>query len=248
MHHLKYDILAQIEIHSPNGIKRCFDEGINPNEILHGLPLIGHLITNYLRSERFADCINVFETYGLVYEDTFLLTLLKDDGYNFEKCLSSSPDLLNKKYNLPCTFTPLEEASLMHICAEYILINCANILINFGVDLNAKCKIDDNGFGGHTPLFHTVNQYNNYCQPMMHLLIDHGADVNITLKGLIWGKSFQWETYLPDVNLISYTLAGLLPQFQRNQKDIYGTISILMKQKYGIEYTHDNVPNKYLSF
>ena len=71
--------------------------------------------------------------------------------------------------------------------------------------------------------------------------------MNITVKGLIWGKGYEWETFIPSVNPISYAMMGLLRQFQRTERHIYEVVSLLLKAKYGTTYFPNNVPNKYLS-
>jgi hypothetical protein len=63
--------------------------------------------------------------------------------------LSYRKDALLKKYSFDCTFTPLYEVSLLHICAEYNHLACAEILVKHGADINSKAGFDDNGFGGH---------------------------------------------------------------------------------------------------
>lgn len=81
----------------------------------------------------------------------------------------------------------------------------------------------------------------------MKLLVTQNADLAITVKGLIWGKGYEWETFIPSVNPISYAMMGLLRQFQRTERQIYEVVSILLKTEYGIEFFPANVPNKYLS-
>lgn len=81
----------------------------------------------------------------------------------------------------------------------------------------------------------------------MHFLISQKADLTCTVKGLVWGKGYEWETFIPSVNPISYAMMGLLRQFQRTDSQIYEVVSVLMKEKYGIEYRASNIPNKYLS-
>jgi len=81
---------------------------------------------------------------------------------------------------------------------------------------------------------------------MMRFLIERSADLMITVKGLIWGKGYEWETFIPSVNPLSYAMMGLLRQFQRNETQVYEIISILMKAAYGIDYNPANVPNAYL--
>ena len=81
----------------------------------------------------------------------------------------------------------------------------------------------------------------------MNYLISESADLTLTVKGLIWGKGYEWETFIPCVNPISYAMMGLLRQFQRTEKMIYEVVTILLKAAYGIDYSPPNIPNKYLS-
>jgi len=121
------------------------------------------------------------------------------------------------------------------------------MLVQHGADINAKAGMDSNGFGGQTPIFHSVNQHANNSIEVMKLLVTQNADLAITVKGLIWGKGYEWETFIPSVNPISYAMMGLLRQFQRTERQIYEVVSILLKTEYGIEFFPANVPNKYLS-
>ena len=52
--------------------------------------------------------------------------------------------------------TPVAGGTLLHLAIEYDDIDVARWLIERGADVNAKAAIDADGFGGHTPLFHTV--------------------------------------------------------------------------------------------
>ena len=79
------------------------------------------------------------------------------------------------------------------------------------------------------------------------ILVSLNADLTLTVKGLVWGKGYDWETFIPSVNPVSYAMMGLLRQFQRTEPQIYEIVTILMKAKYGIEYAPSNIPNKYLN-
>src|SRR5450631_2093732 len=112
-------IIGEFEIHSVRGIKECFNLGVNPNEKIQGKPLIHELMNMYLRSPEFKRCIQVFVDYGLEFEDKVLLSVLLDDPVSLERYLDENPALIHTTYSFPCTFTPLRDASLLHICAEY---------------------------------------------------------------------------------------------------------------------------------
>ncbi len=239
-------IVGDIECHDLEGIRNCFESGISPNDSFKNEPLFLTMVNMYFRGPLFKDCIKLFVEYGLEFDDKVLLSVLLDDAITLDELLKNDGKLILKKYTFECTFTPLFEASLLHICAEYNHINCAKILVKFGLDVNAKAGFDENEFGGQTPIFHTVNQRANYCIDMLKFLMAQKADLNIEIKGLIWGKGYEWETYIPAVNLTSYTMMGLLRQFQRTEYDIYTVVRILQKELNRIDYFPKNIPNKYL--
>jgi len=240
-------IIGDFEIHSVEGIKECFDNGVNPNETVNGKPLLYSLITMYTRGPAFKSCIRAFVDAGLYFDDKILLSVLLDDAALLDAQLTADKNALTKEYSLDCAFTPLYKVSLLHICAEYNHLACAEVLAAHGADINSKAGLDGNGFGGHTPVFHTVNQNRNKSFDVLKFLVLKGADLSLTVKGLIWGKGYEWETFIPCVNPVSYAMMGLLRQFQRTEEQIYEVVSFLLKAKYGIDYVPSNIPNKYLS-
>jgi hypothetical protein len=246
MNHQK-EIITQIELHSPEGISDCFLNGVSPNDTFKGEPLINELTSEYLRSPRFKECVKVFVEFGLDFKDKTLLAVLLDDSNKLQNIIEEKPQTVKRKYTLRCAYTNIFDASLLHICAEFNHLNCAKVLIDNGADVNAKAGIDENGFGGQTPIFHTVNQNMNQSLEMLDFLLSNSADLSITIKGLIWGKGYDWETFIPAINPISYAMMGLLPQMHRNEKTIAEIVSKLLKHEFGIDYKSKNIPNKYLN-
>jgi Ankyrin repeats (many copies) len=239
-------IIGEIELHSVEGIKECFARGVNPNDIYHDEPLLYELISEYTRTPRFKDCVKAFVEAGLYFEDKILLSVLLDDANSLETQLKGKPEAIHQRYSLRCAYTPLFEATLLHICAEFNHVPCARVLVDHGADIDAKAGIDDHGFGGQTPIFHTVNQNSNNSSDMLNYLLTLSADVRLTVPGLIWGKGYSWETLIPSVNPVSYAMMGLLPQMHRNEIVIAQVVTLLLKAAYGIEYTPENVPCAYL--
>ena len=240
-------IIGDIECHDVEGIKQCFENGVNPNDLFRNEPLIYELTSEYGRGPRFKDCVRAFIDHGLQFEDKALLSVLADDASQLRRLIIDDKQLVTKKYTLRCAYTPLYQATLLHICAEFNHVACADVLFKHGADVNAAAGFDEFRFGGQTPIFHTVNQNSNASAEMMELLLEKNADLKITLPGLIWGKGYEWETLIPSVNPISYAMMGLLPQMHRKEKTISQTVSVLLKHAYGINYTPANVPNKYLN-
>jgi hypothetical protein len=239
-------IITEIELHSVEGIRECFENGVNPNGIFRGEILLYELTSEYTRSSGFKECVKLFIEFGLFFEDEALLAVLSDDAITLQRLVSNDYGILSKKYTLRCAYTPLYQVTLLHICAEFNLLSCAEVLVNCGADINANAGVDEYGFGGQTPVFHTVNQNGNNSKEMLEFLLSRSVDLQITVKGLIWGKGYEWETFIPAVNPISYAMMGILPQMHRDERTISKTIAVLLKRGYGIDYFPPNVPCAYL--
>lgn len=239
-------IIVDIECHSVDGIQECFLNGISPNDTFNNEPLFHELTSEYARTPRFKDCVNAFINAGLIFDNKALLAVLSDDAGMLEAELRAHPDVVKHRYSMRCAYTPLYEATLLHVCAEFNHVSCAKVLVRQGADINATAGVDEHGLGGHTPIFHTVNQNSDNSADMREFLLSGPANLQITVPGLIWGKGYPWETLIPAVNPISYAMMGLLPQMHRDEKKISDIVSQLLKAGYGIDYASQNIPNQYL--
>jgi ankyrin repeat protein len=241
-------ILYHIEVHSVEGIQEYFNNGGDPNEIHEGTPLFTTMVEMYTRTPRFKTCVQAFIDHGLIFEDKALLAVFADNAEKLEELLKVDQSIVIQTYNLfNNAYTPLTGGTLMHFCGEYNSLSCAKVLLQHRADINTKAGLDHYGFGGHTPIFHTVNQNGNNSEAMMHFLLENKADLAITVKGIIWGKGYEWETFIPSVNPISYATTGMLPQMHRKEETISKTVSLLIKRAYGIDYTLPNIPCAYLT-
>lgn len=240
------NIIVQIELHSVEGIREGFSRGVNPNIHYRGQPLIYELISEYTRTPRFKDCVKAFVEFGLEFDDKILLAVLLDDAEMLKVLICHDSEAVSRKYTLPCAYTPLSEVTLLHICAEFNHLSCAQVLVEHGSDINASAGIDQHGFGGQTPIFHTVNQNSNNSAEMLHFLLSKSADLKITVAGIVWGAGYEWETLIPAVNPVSYAMMGLLPQMHRDEVTISNVVQTLLRHGYHIDYHLGNVPCAYL--
>lgn len=241
------DIITLLELHAVDGIRNCFVHGLDANSLHNDQPLIYELLSEYTRSPRFNDCVKAFVDAGLQFDDRALLAVLLNDATMLEDGLKKDPSIVSKRISFRAAYTPLDEVTLLHVCAEFNHVTCAEVLVKHGADVNAVAGTDEFGFGAQTPIFHTVNQNNHQSKEMMHFLLEYGVKLDVTVKGIIWGKGYPWETLIPSVNPISYAMMGLLPQVHRNEKTIHEVVSLLLKHQYDIDYKSGNVPNKYLN-
>jgi ankyrin repeat protein len=240
------DLLGEFEGHSPAGIRTVLLAGVSPTEPIKGTRPIDALIETYLRSTRFAECLKVMLDAGADLGDPLLQAVLLDDDTGLRGLLSRSSENLHRKLNPLCAFTSCRGVSALHICAEFNSTRCARALLDAGADVNARGDKDADGAGGQTPIFHAVNSIFNYCRPVMEILVDAGADLDLRVRSLLWGESMSWETVVYDVTPISYAQCGLYRQFHRREEDVYSNIEYLYRKRYDREPLFRNVPNKYL--
>jgi hypothetical protein len=244
---LEADLLGAFEEHSPDGIREVLAGGISPTEPIKGKPPIDSLIETYLRSPRFAECLEVMLNAGATVGDPMLEAILLDDDARVRGLLARPGNNLQKTLSPLCAFTSCRGVSPLHICAEFNSIHCLRVLLESGADVNARADQDPEAIGGHTPIFHAVNSIFNYCRPAMEVLVDAGADLDIRVKALLWGELMSWETVVFDVTPISYAQCGLYRQFHRGEEHTYSNIEYLYSKRYGSKPPVRNVPNMYLS-
>ena len=240
------ELLYAFEVHDAKAIRKLLAKGVDPNAPIKGKPPIVQLYEMYARSSAFADCLSAMFEAGARLEDEVLKAVLLDDASALRGILERTPGERDRIINIDCTFTALKGVTPLHVCAEYNSLACARTLLEAGADIDARAIVQPDGTGGHTPLFHTVNSIHAYCRPMMELLVEAGASLDVRADSLMWGGGFDWETVIFEVTPISYAQCGLLPQFHRKPGAVYEAIARLYRRKHGREPTITNVPNKYL--
>jgi hypothetical protein len=240
------DILVALEVHSVERLRAALDGGLYAGKLINGKSLVNWLTEMYSRGDNFPGCLQLLLDRGAVLDDPVIAPVLLNDPEHLRSAIGSQPGLLDHRTTMVSAFTPLVGASLLHVAAEYGNAEVARVLIGLGADVNARAHLDEHGLNGHTPLFHTVNSSHNRSAPIMKMLLDSGAETDIRLDGLTWGKGFDWETTFFDVTPISYAQLGLLPQVHRSESDIYENIKHLLKVAGRRIPPLENVPNRYL--
>jgi ankyrin repeat protein len=244
---IEADYLGAFEEHSPESIRQALAAGASATKPINGKAPIDYLIDGYLRSRQFGACLRMLLDAGASIDDPLLEAVLLDDDSAAQRLLSTPGQDLNRKFRIPSAFTSCAGVTALHICAEFNCVRCARVLLQAGADPNAPADIDADGFGGQTPIFHAVNSIFNYCRPMLELLVDAGASLDVRVKGLIWGPGADWETLVLDVTPISYAQCGLYTQFQRKEQDVYSNLGYLYRRRHGSILPVRNVPNRYLA-
>ena len=241
------ELLTALEVHSVDRIRAVLDGGFDIHSEIAGKTVVDWLVGMYLRSDRFPDCLHLLLERGAVLDDPVLVPVLLNDPEALASAAKKDSKLIQHRTTMVCAFTPLLGATLLHVSAEYGHLEVSRKLIELGAEIDARAGLDSCGFGGQTPLFHTVNSNWNRSAPVMRLLLEAGARADIFLHGLTWGKGFEWETECFDLTPVSYAQLGLLRQFQRTEEDTYANIHTLLVALGRDVPPSKNVPNRYLT-
>ncbi len=190
-------IMFPLEEFGPQALKWLLDHGAD----LHAAAAryccpIGMLTCIYTRRPKDKSaCLEIVGAAGFPLPDTPIMALHRSRLDLLQEHLDRDPSLLERRFTYPEVFfnhdgtvgdaypaTPVSGCTLLHLALEFDDIDAAHWLIARGADVNARAAIDAEGFGGHTPLFHTVV---NLASGMgldddskAKLLLDHGADPN----------------------------------------------------------------------
>lgn len=166
-------------------------------------PIETVLGTDSRRADAKHRILELYAEYGFRYSDSPVMALHRGRLDLLEEHLRRDPDLLKRTFTYDEIFrsesggdgeveethgTPLDGATLLHICADYDEMEIARWLLERGMDVNVRAAVDKDGFGGHTALFSTVVSQPNFWMnhygrepeaPFTQLLLDHGAEVNV---------------------------------------------------------------------
>lgn len=241
------DYLYACELHDADGIRAALAGGLDPNTPIDGKRPVTWLLEMYTRSNAFPDCLRALLDRGAAVDPSSALPVLLNDPARIRQAARHDPTWLARRVVLPSAFTPLDDATWLHVAAELGHVAATEVLIELGADVNARAGVDADGLGGHTPIFHTVNSNGHRAAPVLRRLLDAGARADVQVAGLTWGRGFEWETTLFDLTPIGYAQCGLLPQMHRAARDIDATVRLLLAAAGRAVPAMRNVPNQYVT-
>jgi len=157
--------------------------------------------------------IEMYAEHGFELPDTPMMALHRGRLDLLEKHFAHDPGLMTRTFSFaeiyppdlkcqqpePGSYqeflprTPISGSTLLHVCVEYDELDIARWLLGKGMSANVRAAVDENGFGGHTPLFGAVVSYPVFWMnftggwpgtrkprgaPFAELLLEFGADPN----------------------------------------------------------------------
>jgi ankyrin repeat protein len=187
-------LFAPCETVEPVAIRWLLEHGANPNCAREGRKhpqnALDYVIHTYSRSAQLAECIDVLMEAGSETRigDAAVLALLRGRLDELAAMIDEDPGLLERRFDdleLGATgmrSLTLRGATLLHVAAEYGNVEAARMLLDRGANVNVRARVDSNGVGGQTPIFHPVTQFWSYGLPVAELLLERGADLSLRCK------------------------------------------------------------------
>jgi hypothetical protein len=156
--------------------------------------------------------LEIFAKQGYVFPDTPMMAFHRGDMARLKEFLRRDPKLIERRFSnveiwppeLGCAkdgrsgmhWTPLDGTTLLHIAVDFDDEEVFDWLLAAGADVNARAKVDGEGFGGHTPIFNAVVSHGRRQASMAKKLLERGALVEARAslrKFLDWCEEPRWH-------------------------------------------------------
>ena len=158
-----------------------------------------------------------FKARGYQWEDTPMMAFHCGDLDRLKTHWQNDPQLIDRRFGyreiypavLGCADdfrsglhgTPIDGTTLLHLSIDFDEREIFDWLLLQGADVNAAALIDDEGFGGHTPLFNAIvsDAYVNGRQRDAYIvqrLLELNADIHVRVnlrKYLDWREEPGWH-------------------------------------------------------
>ena len=191
-------ILGWGESLEPEGFQFMIDHGCDvtfkPIDTKYGFnsPLISVLST-YVRfpqvREKKHKCIKILQKHGAYHPAEVtppMMAIHQGDAAELTRFIKSDPSLIHQTFpTMPYGNVHLKGATLLHMATEFSEIECMEILLKAGADVNTRSDIIE-GFGGQTPLFHAACNYSHFRAEALSFLVDRfERELDLTVSAKI---------------------------------------------------------------
>jgi peptide-methionine (S)-S-oxide reductase len=223
-------VLATAECLDPDGLQFLIDHGADvtfaPIDTKYGpaSPMIGVLSTyargHNDRKHRYIDILLARNAYIPPEVTPEVMAIHRGDVETLRQMLDADPSLLRRRvHRIPGQMNPpLDTATLLHAAVEFGELECIDLLISRGADINARAQVMD-GVGGHTPIYHAIastGQGNLYV--LEHLIKRYGLRIDMNVRATIRHVD---DFYFRNVTPLEYSEAASgedTPVWRRSSK------------------------------
>lgn len=149
-----------------------------------------------------------FAQRGYPLPDTPLMAFHRGDVARLRQHLRRDPALLSRHFTLSEIYppelgaepgmhwTPIDGGTLLHLAIDFEEREIFEWLLAEGAEVDAPSTVDQDGFGGHTPLFHTVVCHPGGGTAFIDELLRRGASTGVRAslrKFLDWCEEPRWH-------------------------------------------------------
>ena len=185
--------LSACETYNLDSLKFTLSYRSKPVPQIHLFEYFAMLATTYMRNAKGKRaCMEELVSQGLELEDTPINAFHRGRIDLLETHLKKDPSLVHRRFSIDEIYrtpnfmdptdglhlTPLNGTTLLHMAMEFDEQDMMKWLVKNGADVNATSTIDEDGFGGHTPLFHTTVTFIPEDSSKAAFLLEHGANPN----------------------------------------------------------------------
>lgn len=186
---------------NPEGISFLLQRGADPSKTAPRFDgprdALTHLLHSPLRSPLKPRCVKLLLRAGAPGVEDAVMAVHQESREKLRAALDADPGVLHRPLQVEYGLHPLQNATLLHLAAEYNQRELAEELLDRGLDVNAPAgeipgTVDTEPvwptrlvpLGGQTALFHA----RGYSKEMLPFLLSHGADPSRTARFLRDGK------------------------------------------------------------
>ena len=156
--------------------------------------------------------LEIFARQGYALPDTPMMALHRGDVARLKEFLRRDRGLVERRFSLVeiyppelgCAkdgksgmhWTPIDGTTLLHLAIDFDEEEIFELLLAEGADVNARAKVDGEGFGGHTPIFNAVVSHGKRQGSMARSLVEKGASTKVRAslrKFLDWCETPRWH-------------------------------------------------------
>jgi len=149
-----------------------------------------HTLSTYVRNHNEAKhrCIDLLEENGAVMPDLppEVMAIHRGHAEKLTAILETDSGLVRRTYpDMPFGNLKLKGGTLLHLAAEFAEIECIDVLLDHGADLEQPADIID-GIGGQTPIFHAAMAYHYWKAPALpHLIQRAGNQIDTRVRATV---------------------------------------------------------------
>ncbi|HTA31689.1 MAG TPA: hypothetical protein VK731_14440, partial [Candidatus Cybelea sp.] len=139
--------------------------------------------------------LEILARQGYALPDTPIMAFHRGDLARLKDFLRRDSGLIERRFSLAeiypeelgCAkdgrsgmhWTPIDGTTLLHLAVDFDEENIFELLLEHGAEVDARAKVDTQGFGGHTPIYNAVVSHGHRQAAMARRLIERGASTQL---------------------------------------------------------------------